>query len=53
MTEDYNPQKHEFGTPAATAWAKSLTPGQGDAKKEPKEKKKLKSFTEHMDAPVR
>jgi hypothetical protein len=45
MTEKYSPQKHEFGTDAAAAWAKSITPGQG----EKKEKKKMKEFFEFCD----
>ena len=28
----YNPQTMEWGTPASTAWAKSVTPGQKDVK---------------------
>jgi hypothetical protein len=28
MTEDYKPQRHEFGTPESSKWAKSMTPGQ-------------------------
>ena len=44
MTEEYSPQKHEFGTDAAAEWAKSITPGQGK-----KEKKKMKEFFEYCD----
>ena len=56
MTEEYSPQKHEEGTPEASGWAKSMTPGQENSdgfpagkkgKSEPK--KKLKSFVEHLD----
>ena len=46
MTEKYSPQKHEFGTDAAAEYAKSITPGQG---KKDKEKKKMKTFLEHLD----
>ena len=46
MTEKYNPQKHEWGSDAGTAWAKSMTPGEGSVKKE---KKKVKSYREHLD----
>ena len=50
MAESYKPQKHEFGTPEAAQFAKDMTPGQGDADMpHGKEKKKVKSFTEHMD----
>ena len=31
FTEDYSPQKHEWGTPEGTAYYKKLTPGQSDA----------------------
>ena len=44
MTEEYSPQKHEFGTDAAAEWAKAITPGQGR-----KEKKKMKEFFEYCD----
>ena len=56
MTEEYSPQKHEEGTPEASGWAKSMTPGQENSdgfpagkkgKSEPK--KKLKTFVEHLD----
>ena len=56
MTEKYSPQKHEEGTPEASGWAKSMTPGQENSdgfpagkkgKSEPK--KQLKSFYEHLD----
>ena len=49
MAEDYKPQKHEFGTPAAAAWAKSMTPGQEGADMPQKEKKKVKGLKEHME----
>ena len=46
MTEKYSPQKHEWGTDASDKYARNITPGQGPEKKE---KKKVKSFTEHLD----
>ena len=46
MTEKYSPQKHEFGTDAATEYAKSITPGQG---KKEKKMKKMKDFFEFVD----
>ena len=46
MTEKYSPQKHEWGTDASNEYARNLTPGQAPEKKE---KKKVKSFTEHLD----
>ena len=56
MTEDYKPQKHEFGTPESSEWAKSMTPGQEKAdgfpagkKGNSEPKKKVKTFTEHVD----
>ena len=56
MTEDYKPSKHEFGTPEASGWAKSMTPGQENSdgfpagkKGNSEPKKKVKTFTEHMD----
>lgn len=56
MTEDYKPQKHEFGTPESSEWAKSMTPGQENSdgfpagkKGNSEPKKKIKTFTEHMD----
>ena len=56
MAEDYKPQKHEFGTPESSEWAKSMTPGQENStgfpagkkgKSEPE--KKMKTFLEHLD----
>ena len=56
MTEKYSPQKHEEGTPEASGWAKSMTPGQENSdgfpagkKGNSEPKKKLKSFYEHLD----
>ena len=56
MAEDYKPQKHEFGTPEASDWAKSMTPGQENStgfpagkKKNSAPEKKLKTFLEHLD----
>ena len=50
MTESYKPQKHEFGTPEAAQFAKDMTPGQENADMpHRKEKKKVKSFLEHLD----
>ena len=56
MTEKYSPQKHEEGTPEASSYARSITPGQEDAtgfpagkKGNSEPKKKIKSFTEHLD----
>ena len=46
MTEEYSPQKHEWGTDASNKFARNMTPGQSPEKKE---KKKVKSFTEHLD----
>ena len=34
MPEDYKPQKHEWGRPEASAWARSMTPGQETADEE-------------------
>lgn len=36
MTKKYSPQKHEWGTKAATDHAKSMTPGEKEYKKEKK-----------------
>ena len=50
MAESYKPQKHEFGTPESAEFAKSMTPGQENADMpHGKEKKKVKSFREHLD----
>jgi hypothetical protein len=56
MTEKYSPQKHEEGTPEASSYARAITPGQEDAtgfpagkKGNSEPKKKIKSFTEHLD----
>ena len=62
MPEDYQPQKHEWGRPEASAWARSMTPGQETADEEvpmpakkaaPEKKKKFdnktQSFREHLD----
>jgi hypothetical protein len=50
MAEDYKPQKHEFGTPESAEFAKSITPGQETADMpHGKEKKKVKTFREHLD----
>ena len=55
MPEDYKPQKHEFGTPEASDWAKSMTPGQENStgfpagkKKNSAPEKKMKTFLEHL-----
>ncbi len=47
MTEEYSPQKHEWGTDASDKYARDLTPGQ--EKKKKKEVKEMKSFLEHLD----
>ena len=49
MTEEYSPQKHEFGTDAAAEWAKAITPGQGKEKKEKKVMKDFFQFREGLD----
>ena len=56
MTEKYSPQKHEEGTPEASGWARSMTPGQENSdgfpagkKGNSEPKKKLRSFYEHLD----
>ena len=62
MPEDYKPQKHEWGRPESSAWARAMTPGQETADEEvpmpakkavPEKKKKFddktQSFREHMD----
>ena len=47
MTEEYSPQKHEWGTDASDKYARDMTPGQ--EKKKKKEVKEMKSFLEHLD----
>jgi hypothetical protein len=49
MTEEYSPQKHEFGTDAAAEWAKSITPGQGKKEKGKKVMKDFFHFREGLD----
>ena len=44
MTEKYSPQKHEWGTDASDKYAREITPGE-----KKKEKKKVKTFYEHLD----
>ena len=44
MTEKYSPQKHEWGTDASDKYAREITPGE-----KKKEKRKVKTFYEHLD----
>ena len=50
MTENYSPQKHEWGTDASNKYARDMTPGQSsDKEKKKKEQREMRSFFEHLD----